>query len=161
MVDITGCEQEERRAARLAAAMAEAEAEVARGDADAFVTRAVAAVVGPGAFGCRAGAWPELQRRAFAIGLRAGAAFARGEAEEQLLEVLGRELADTSRSVGELRESLKARHGILEAALLAVDAWDAADQRSIAQSKHWRGDGEEVRLVWDEFLSGHDARLLP
>lgn len=25
----------------------------------------------------------------------------------------------------------------------------------------WRGDGEEVRLVWDEFLSGHDARLLP
>lgn len=25
----------------------------------------------------------------------------------------------------------------------------------------WRGDREEVRLVWDEFLSGHDARLLP
>lgn len=25
----------------------------------------------------------------------------------------------------------------------------------------WRGAAEEVRLVWDEFLSGHDARLLP
>lgn len=40
---------------------------------------------------------------------------------------------------------------------LAIERWF----RQPTPRTRWRGDGEEVRLVWDEFLSGHDARLLP